>query len=132
MVRRNIKLAESPSYGKSIFDYAPDSNGAKDYERLARELHDPEGLKAVPAAADIAATTVTTSSNVSLLSQVPSALQAAEPLPADPLSAEMAKRAGRGLSGLSTALSPVERVADGLGQGHQGERLGDEARPCST
>ena len=41
MVRRNIKLAEAPSYGQSIFDYALDSNGAKDYEMLAAEIHDP-------------------------------------------------------------------------------------------
>lgn len=39
MIRRNIKLAESPSYGQSIFDYASDSNGAKDYEKLAAEIH---------------------------------------------------------------------------------------------
>ncbi len=45
VIRRNIKLAESPSYGQSIFAYAPDSNGAKDYERLARELHDPSSLE---------------------------------------------------------------------------------------
>lgn len=38
MIRRNIKLAEAPSYGKSIFDYAADSNGAKDYEQLAQEV----------------------------------------------------------------------------------------------
>jgi len=37
-IRRNIKLAEAPSYGQSIFDYAADSNGAKDYETLAREI----------------------------------------------------------------------------------------------
>jgi chromosome partitioning protein len=37
-IRRNIKLAESPSYGKSIFDYEPYSNGARDYERLAEEF----------------------------------------------------------------------------------------------
>ncbi len=43
VIRRNIKLAESPSYGKSIFDYAPDSNGAEDYLRLATELHSPNG-----------------------------------------------------------------------------------------
>ncbi|HOB73716.1 MAG TPA: AAA family ATPase [Phycisphaerae bacterium] len=46
MIRRNIKLAEAPSYGKSIFDYAADSNGAKDYEQLARQvqgLTDPPG-----------------------------------------------------------------------------------------
>jgi hypothetical protein len=45
VIRRNIKLAESPSHGLSIFDYAPDSNGAKDYERLGREVHDPSSLE---------------------------------------------------------------------------------------
>lgn len=42
-IRRNIKLAEAPSYGQSIFDYALDSNGARDYEVLASEIHDPAG-----------------------------------------------------------------------------------------
>jgi chromosome partitioning protein len=44
VIRRNIKVAESPSYGQSIFDYAPDSNGAKDYTQLAREIADPESF----------------------------------------------------------------------------------------
>lgn len=30
-IRRNIKLAESPSFGQSIFDYAPSCKGAADY-----------------------------------------------------------------------------------------------------
>lgn len=37
-VRRNIKLAECPSFGKSIFDYAPNSHGAEDYLALAEEV----------------------------------------------------------------------------------------------
>ncbi len=37
-IRRNIKLAECPSFGHSIFSYAPHSNGALDYAELAREL----------------------------------------------------------------------------------------------
>jgi chromosome partitioning protein len=37
-IRRNIKLAECPSFGKSIFDYAPNCNGAEDYAALAREV----------------------------------------------------------------------------------------------
>ncbi len=37
-VRRNIRLAEAPSFGKSIFQYAPDSNGAIDYQSLAEEV----------------------------------------------------------------------------------------------
>ena len=37
-IRRNIRLAEAPSFGQSIFQYAPDSNGAEDYRRLSGEL----------------------------------------------------------------------------------------------
>ena len=37
-IRRNIKLAECPSFGKSIFAYAPDCHGAQDYQNLAREV----------------------------------------------------------------------------------------------
>lgn len=36
-IRRNIKLAEAPSYGKSIFDYAPKCPGAEDYAALVTE-----------------------------------------------------------------------------------------------
>ena len=43
-IRRNIRLAEAPSFGQSIFQYAPDSNGAEDYQRLAEEV-----LAVVPA-----------------------------------------------------------------------------------
>lgn len=37
-IRRNIRLAEAPSFGQSIFEYAADSNGAADYLALAHEL----------------------------------------------------------------------------------------------
>ncbi|MBN2446184.1 MAG: ParA family protein [Phycisphaerae bacterium] len=37
-IRRNIKLAECPSFGQTIFDYAPGSNGAEDYMALAGEI----------------------------------------------------------------------------------------------
>lgn len=37
-VRRNIRLAEAPSFGQSIFRYAPSSPGAEDYRRLAQEV----------------------------------------------------------------------------------------------
>jgi chromosome partitioning protein len=37
-IRRNVKLAECPSYGKSIFAYAPRSPGAADYAALANEV----------------------------------------------------------------------------------------------
>jgi chromosome partitioning protein len=37
-IRRNIKLAESPSFGQTILKYEPTSNGAFDYRSLAREV----------------------------------------------------------------------------------------------
>jgi len=37
-VRRNIKLAECPSFGQTIFQYAPEANGAKDYTALAEAV----------------------------------------------------------------------------------------------
>jgi len=37
-IRRNIKLAEAPSYGKTIFEYDPTCNGAEDYGKVARFL----------------------------------------------------------------------------------------------
>jgi chromosome partitioning protein len=37
-VRRNIRLAECPSFGQSIFQYAPSSRGAEDYASLAAEI----------------------------------------------------------------------------------------------
>ena len=37
-IRTNVRLAEAPSHGLTIFEYAPDSNGAEDYTALAREL----------------------------------------------------------------------------------------------
>ncbi|WP_299822281.1 ParA family protein [uncultured Pontibacter sp.] len=37
-IRLNVKLAEAPSFGKSILDYDPNSNGAKDYQALSEEF----------------------------------------------------------------------------------------------
>ncbi|MCU0703176.1 MAG: ParA family protein [Fimbriiglobus sp.] len=37
-IRRNVKLAECPSHGKSIFRYAPTCPGAIDYAALANEV----------------------------------------------------------------------------------------------
>lgn len=37
-IRRNIKLAEAPSFGQSILDYAPNSSGSADYLALAQEV----------------------------------------------------------------------------------------------
>lgn len=53
-IRRNIKLAEAPSFGQTIFDYAPDCAGAADYEALALALMaaaSPAPAASAPAAA---------------------------------------------------------------------------------
>jgi len=42
-IRRNIKLAEAPSYGQSIFDYAPNCPGSRDYDALCRCLAEQTG-----------------------------------------------------------------------------------------
>jgi len=38
-IRRNIKLAEAPSYGKTIFEYEPNCHGAEDYEKVAELIN---------------------------------------------------------------------------------------------
>jgi len=37
-IRLNVKLAEAPSFGKSVLDYDASSNGAQDYMALAKEF----------------------------------------------------------------------------------------------
>ncbi|MHC4396214.1 MAG: ParA family protein [Planctomycetota bacterium] len=38
-IRRNIKLAEAPSYGKTIFEYEQNCHGAEDYKKVAEFIH---------------------------------------------------------------------------------------------
>ncbi len=38
VIRKNVKLAEAPSYGQTIFEYAPSSNGSKDFMALGEEI----------------------------------------------------------------------------------------------
>ena len=55
-IRRNIKLAEAPSFGQSIHKYAPMSAGSADYVALAAEIlrMRPPGSPAVPASTPMA------------------------------------------------------------------------------
>jgi chromosome partitioning protein len=46
-IRRNVKLAEAPSFGQTIFDYEPDCAGAKDYRKLAQSVVDADPTKTV-------------------------------------------------------------------------------------
>lgn len=38
-IRRNIKLAEAPGYGKTIFEYEGSCHGAEDYRKVAHLIH---------------------------------------------------------------------------------------------
>ena len=38
LVRTNVRLAEAPSHGLTIFEYAPQCPGAKDFKEVAKEL----------------------------------------------------------------------------------------------
>lgn len=39
-IRRNIKLAEAPSYGQTIFEYEPECNGSYDYTAVAKYVNE--------------------------------------------------------------------------------------------
>lgn len=61
-IRRNIKLAEAPSFGQTIFAYAAGSHGAEDYAALAKEVlaWRPPGGESVLASASAPAAAVAT------------------------------------------------------------------------
>ncbi|OYT29907.1 MAG: chromosome partitioning protein [Thermofilum sp. ex4484_82] len=46
VIPRNVRLAESPSFGKPILLYDPNSRGAEAYDKLAEEFLEKEGVKA--------------------------------------------------------------------------------------
>ncbi|MDG2148058.1 MAG: AAA family ATPase [Planctomycetota bacterium] len=91
-IRRDIKLAEAPSHGKTIFEYAPGSRGAHDYLTLAQEL---SGRSLSTEAAELAM-------------RQPAIVEAAKPVepPVEP-AVELAKRPG-------DAEPPEEDLTDGL------------------
>jgi chromosome partitioning protein len=58
-ISSNVKLAEAPSFGKTIFQYAPDSPGARDFAALAQEVLAQEPARApAPVVAPAPATAV--------------------------------------------------------------------------
>ncbi len=83
-IRRNIKLAESPSFGQTILVYEPTSNGAADYRSLARELLGlPEAVDAVKEAK--AATSAAKPAGGAARSRGGKARAPAKPRPAAPV-----------------------------------------------
>lgn len=56
-IRRNIKLAEAPSFGQSVLDYAPTCSGAADYLALGQEVLAMEATATEPGSAPVAFST---------------------------------------------------------------------------
>lgn len=79
IVRKNVKLAESPSYGAPIINYEPSATGATDYMALAREVIDQETPKPAPGPAEDAATGDTSPPVPDQTPPAPETTQDAEP-----------------------------------------------------
>ncbi len=56
-IRTNVRLAEAPSHGKTVFEYAPDSYGSQDYRNLSREVAGLPLEQPTPVPEEIAPTT---------------------------------------------------------------------------
>jgi len=54
-IRRNIKLAEAPGYGKTIFEYEQNCHGAEDYKRVAEYICNSEEEPTEPDTESVAA-----------------------------------------------------------------------------
>jgi chromosome partitioning protein len=71
-IRVNVRLAEAPSHGMSVHQYAPTSNGSKDYMALAREMLEVLPADASPdVQAELAALKVAASIQKGLISPDP-------------------------------------------------------------
>ncbi|MFW6155322.1 MAG: ParA family protein [Planctomycetota bacterium] len=104
-VRRNVKLAECPSFGESIFHYAPGCPGARDYEALAEEFLVAHGMVPNPP-------------------QVTEADEAEQGGEGEGFSA--AHGAAADVPG-ATEAAPAEHDAEAAGEGQSGTRV--EGRP---
>jgi chromosome partitioning protein len=81
VIRRNIKLAECPSHGLTIFDYEPRSHGAVDYSALAQEILQTGAVAAVPEAPPAAEPVARTRKREARARVVPEPAAAAAPPP---------------------------------------------------
>ncbi|MCA8965018.1 MAG: ParA family protein [Planctomycetes bacterium] len=77
-IRNNVKLAEAPSFGRTIFEHAADSNGARDYEAFAAEFAAMVG--AAPPREAVAAPVTAPAPEAAAAEDLP----AEEPVPAEP------------------------------------------------
>lgn len=56
VVPRTVRLAEAPSVGRPVIQYAPTSRGAIAYQELAREIHERGDPHQLPASSSVAGT----------------------------------------------------------------------------
>ena len=81
-IRRNIKLAEAPGYGKTIFEYEQNCHGAEDYSKVAEFIHAQFQAGTQPDIQPVAAdkNTVTPPIEVRSVSQPDSQVSFSEPI----------------------------------------------------
>lgn len=131
VIRRNVKLAECPSFGQTIFDYAPHSNGAADYRALADELGAMVSPSAMPVAAPTPAVETPLPAAVSSGGEGESA-EAAQPAVVQQASAKADAVPARGVSdagGLGELSAPAERLAPSAKPDEQVAARPDTTRP---
>lgn len=110
-IRRNIKLAECPSFGKTIFDYAADSHGAEDYGSLARELLEMRHAAAPTSAAAKAGESpkIVAQAEMDATEVVPTASAAPPPFE-EPLNPAAPER--RGVAGASCEIAESDQITE--------------------
>lgn len=83
-IRRNVKLAEAPSFGKTIFDYEPTCPGANDYRELAKQVLDQSSLTPGSAGGNTPTTSPPTPAPKPDQSEAPARVTVAKPAAAKP------------------------------------------------
>lgn len=90
-INANVKLAEAPSFGQTIFEYAPESSGARDYRALAAEVMAQESPP--PAKGDELAVHELEPTRPQALRPVPPRAAASSPEPREETAAEPVRHA---------------------------------------
>ena len=81
-IRRNIKLAEAPGYGQSIFEYSAKCAGAEDYGTLVDEVLAMETPATLPMPVPVSAASAPVAASAAVVAVVASAAVAAMETPA--------------------------------------------------
>ncbi|MBL6720600.1 MAG: AAA family ATPase [Planctomycetes bacterium] len=133
-IAANVRLAESPSHGKTIFDYAPESRGAQDYAALAEEVL-AKGAPAGPKDEDLRDKADDLAhADATLRKQGRSAFEAADPEPALPRQAAREAR-GEGHEAPDRPLegqTPVAQEHDARGCADSPTQGSVEAAPADS